>query len=155
MDRIAPDGPVYQAGTLAGNPLAVAAGVATLEEPRRRRSIYNDVEARTQRLVSRLLEAAEKTGIDICVNTAGSMFTLFFTRGPVTDFDSACSADRERFALFFRAMLDEGVLFPPSQFEAAFLSAAHSDLDVEATAKAARKAFEAVAAEAKTSSVRR
>jgi glutamate-1-semialdehyde 2,1-aminomutase len=80
----------------------------------------------------------------------GSMFTVFFTRGPVTDFDSACTADRERYACFFREMLDRGVLLPPSQFEAAFLSAAHTEPDLDATLVAAREAFEAVSMQMKT-----
>ncbi|OFW42906.1 MAG: glutamate-1-semialdehyde-2,1-aminomutase [Acidobacteria bacterium RIFCSPLOWO2_12_FULL_60_22] len=141
MDCVAPEGPVYQAGTLAGGPLAVAAGIAMLEELHRRPGIYKELETRTQRLAEGLLEGARKAAVEVCLNRRGSMFTLFFTPGPVFDFDSASAADRERFACFFRAMLDRGVLLPPSQFEAAFVSAAHTDRDIEATVEAAREAF--------------
>ncbi len=143
MDHIAPEGPVYQAGTLAGNPLAVAAGIAVLEKLHHRPSIYTDLEARTDRLINGLREAAVKAGAAISINQAGSMFTVFFTAGAVTDFDSARRADREKFAAFFRAMLDRGVLLPPSQFEAAFLSASHTDADIDATIAAAAEAFRA------------
>lgn len=148
MNSVAPEGPVYQAGTLAGNPLAVAAGIAMLEELRRRPAIYTDLESRTGRLTAGLREAASKARVDVTINTVGSMFTVFFTPSPVTDFDSASAADRERFAAFFRAMLEQGVLLPPSQFEAAFVSAAHTEPDIEATLKAAREAFETVASHA-------
>ena len=149
MNRVAPLGPVYQAGTLAGNPLAVAAGIAALEELRRRPSIYSDLENHTIRLAGGLVELAGRAGIEVTINRAGSMFTVFFARRPVTDFESACTADRERYACFFREMLDRGVLFPPSQFEAAFLSAAHTDPDLDATFVAAREAFEAVSTQMK------
>ena len=141
MDCVAPDGPVYQAGTLSGNPLAVAAGIAVLEELGRRPGIYKEVETRTHRLAEGLRKEATRGLVEVCVNQIGSMFTVFFTPGPVVDFDSALQADRERFAAFFRAMLARGVLFPPAQFEAAFLSAAHTDRDIETTLTAARDAF--------------
>ena len=147
MSHIAPDGPVYQAGTLAGNPLSVAAGMAVLEELRRRPEVYAELEQRTARLVDGLHEGASRVRLDVCINRVGSMFTVFFTPGPVTDFESACTADREQFACFFRAMLDRGILFPPSQFEAAFVSAAHSDDDIDATVRAAKQAFEIVSQE--------
>ena len=149
MDRVAPLGPVYQAGTLAGNPLAVSAGIAALEELRRRPSIYLDLENHAQRLTAGLGELAAKAGVEVTINRVGSMFTVFFARGPVTDFDSACTAGRERYASFFREMLDRGILFPPSQFEAAFLSAAHTEPDLDATLAAAREAFVAVSAQIK------
>ena len=145
MNCVAPEGPVYQAGTLSGNPLAVAAGIAALEELNRRPVIYQDLERRTERLAAELRELARNAGVEVTVNRAGSMFTVFFIPGPVTDYDSAAAADRERFARFFRAMLERGILLPPSQFEAAFVSAAHTDSDVEATLAAAREAFEVVA----------
>jgi glutamate-1-semialdehyde 2,1-aminomutase len=141
MDHIAPLGPVYQAGTLAGNPLAVAAGIAVLEELRRRNSLYSELDARTQRLADGLKRAAWDAHVDVCLNRIGSMLTVFFTRGPVVDFDSASRADRDLFALFFQGMLDRGVLLPPSQFETWFVSAAHTDRDVDMTVKAAREAF--------------
>lgn len=155
MNSVAPEGAVYQAGTLAGNPLAVAAGIAMLEELRRRPSIYADIEARTERLTAGLNDLARAARVDITINRVGSMFTVFFTSRPVTDFDSASTADREKFASFFRAMLEEGVLLPPSQFEAAFVSAAHTEPDIEATLKAAHHAFEAVAGEAKPAATAR
>ncbi len=141
MDCVAPDGPVYQAGTLSGNSLAVAAGIAVLEELGRRPGMYKELGNRTQRLAAGLRKEASRALVGACVNRVGSMFTLFFTPGPVRDFESALQADRERFAAFFRAMLERGVLFPPAQFEAAFVSAAHTDRDIEATLSAAREAF--------------
>ena len=141
MDCVAPEGPVYQAGTLAGNPLAVAAGIAVLEELSRRTNIYPELETRTRHLAEGLMDAAHKAHVPVCLNRVGSMFTLFFTPGPVVDFETASAADRERFAAFFRAMLERGILLPPSQFEAAFVSAAHTDRDVETTLEAARQAF--------------
>jgi glutamate-1-semialdehyde 2,1-aminomutase len=150
MNLVAPEGPVYQAGTLAGNPLAVSAGIAALEELRRHPAIYAELESRAERLTAGLRELADKARVAVTINRAGSMFTVFFTPNPVTDFDSASAADRDRFACFFREMLDRGVLLPPSQFEAAFLSAAHTEPDLDATLEAAREAFESVASQAKT-----
>jgi glutamate-1-semialdehyde 2,1-aminomutase len=141
MDCVAPDGPVYQAGTLSGNSLAVAAGIAVLEELGRRPGIYKELAVRTQRLAEGLRKEAARALIGACVNQIGSMLTLFFTEGPVTDFDSALRADRNRFAAFFQAMLERGVLFPPAQFEAAFVSAAHTERDIDTTVSAAREAF--------------
>ena len=144
MNKIAPEGPVYQAGTLAGNPLAVAAGIAVLEELVRRRStIYTDLEARSERLAEGLRQHAWEAHMDVCVNRVGSMLTLFFTRGPVVDFDSATRSDTAQFARFYQAMLERGVLLPPSQFETFFVSAAHSDKDIDATLAAAKEAFQA------------
>jgi glutamate-1-semialdehyde 2,1-aminomutase len=149
MDMIAPEGPVYQAGTLAGNPLAVAAGTAMLEELRRRPLLYSEIDARAQRLADGLQELAVDLRIPTCVNRVGSMLTLFFTPGPVVAWDSADASDRTRFARFFQEMLDRGVLLPPSQFEAWFVSASHSDKDVEATLEAAQAALVALAQEAR------
>ena len=132
MSMVAPAGPVYQAGTLSGNPLAVAAGLATLGVLRAHPEIYSQIEKRAARL-----QAAAPSGVT--VNRVGSMITFFFTERPVTDYESAQRADRERFARFFRWMLECGVYLPPSQFEAAFLSAAHTDEDIERTAAAARE----------------
>ena len=142
MDCVAPDGPVYQAGTLSGNSLAVAAGIAVLDELGRRPEVYEELESRARSLAEGLRKEASRSRVGACVNQVGSMFTLFFTPGPVRDFDSALAADRDRFAAFFRAMLEQGVLFPPAQFEAAFLSAAHTDRDIEQTLAAARQAFQ-------------
>ena len=134
MSMVAPAGPVYQAGTLSGNPLAVAAGLATLRFLKAHPEIYADLE----RLAGRLAAAAPE---GITVNHVGSMITFFFTPGPVTDYASAQKSDRERFGEFFHWMLERGFHFPPSQFEAAFLSAAHSDQDVERTVTAINNFF--------------
>jgi glutamate-1-semialdehyde 2,1-aminomutase len=134
MSKVAPSGPVYQAGTLSGNPLAVAAGLAMLRELKAHPEIYGQLETRAARLC-----AAAPAGIT--VNRVGSMFTFFFTGEPVSDWDSAKRSDTARFARFFRAMLDRGIYLAPSQFEAAFLSAAHSDEDIDQTITAAQEAL--------------
>lgn len=134
MSKIAPAGPVYQAGTLSGNPLAVAAGLAMLRCLKAHPEIYPQIESRAAQLA-----AAAPAGIT--VNRIGSMITFFFTPGPVTDYASARQSDTARFAEFFRWMLERGVYFPPSQFEAAFVSAAHSEEDIEQTVAAAREFF--------------
>jgi glutamate-1-semialdehyde 2,1-aminomutase len=134
MSEVAPVGPVYQAGTLSGNPLAVAAGLAMLRHLKTHPEIYGQLEARAAELCS-----AAPPGVT--VNRVGSMFTFFFTEGPVTDYDSAKRSDTARFGRFFRAMLDRGIYLAPSQFEAAFLSAAHSEEDIRKTVAAAREAF--------------
>ena len=140
MDRVAPAGPVYQAGTLSGNPLAVSAGLATLrrlqsEDP------YGRMEQRSAALHRALVDGAAKFGIPARVNRVGSMLTLFFTDREVTDFDSAKNSDLKRFNAFFHAMLDQGIYLPPSQFEVAFISAAHTESDIDHTVKAATRAF--------------
>ena len=142
MSHVAPLGGVYQAGTLAGNPLAVAAGLATLrilqaENP------YPRLEALGGRLEQALLTAAAKTGVPVTVNRVGSMLTPFFTPGPVTDWASARASDTGRYARFFHAMLARGVYLAPSQFEAAFVSLAHTDADLAAVAAAAVEAMAA------------
>jgi len=129
MEMVAPSGPMYQAGTLSGNPLAMAAGHETLSILREDPGIYLRLEALGARLGRGLREGAEQRGVPVTVNRVGSMVTLFFTAGPVTDYASAAKADTRRFAAYFRAMLDRGIYLPPSQFEAAFLSAAHTDDD--------------------------
>jgi glutamate-1-semialdehyde 2,1-aminomutase len=134
MSMIAPAGPVYQAGTLSGNPLAVAAGLATLRFLKAHPEIY----ANLDRLAARLASAAPE---GIAVNHVGSMITFFFSPGPVTDYASAQESDRDRFADFFGWMLQRGFHLPPSQFEAAFLSAAHSDDDVDRTIAAINNFF--------------
>src|SRR5499427_5145025 len=139
MDLVAPLGPMYQAGTLSGNPLAMAAGLATLRYLRDNRDkIYPQLERRAGELTSGVAAAAKACGAQICHNRVGSMFTWFFTPGPVTDWSSAAKSDVEAFGRFFRSMLDQGVYLPPSQFEAAFLSAAHSDEDIQQTIAAAK-----------------
>jgi len=146
MDMVAPLGPVYQAGTLSGNPLAMAAGLATLCYLRDNREVYGQMERRAATLTTMVTEAAREAGVPVTYNRVGSMFTWFFTEGPVTDWDSAARSNTEAFGRFHRAMLEAGVYLPPSQFEAAFLSAAHTDEDVRQTVAAAREAFTLVQA---------
>jgi glutamate-1-semialdehyde 2,1-aminomutase len=129
MELVSPLGPMYQAGTLSGNPVAVAAGRATLSVLRNS-SIYDDLEERTAEFEDGVRRAADKHNVPITFNRVGSMWTLFFTEGPVTDFESANRSNREKFARFFHLMLAEGVYLPPSQLEAAFFSAAHAKKDI-------------------------
>jgi glutamate-1-semialdehyde 2,1-aminomutase len=136
MSVVAPLGPVYQAGTLSGNPLAVAAGLAMLRHLKAHPEVYSQMEQRAAALC-----AAAPAGVT--VNRVGSMFTFFFTDAPVTDYESAKQADAARYARFFRGMLERGVYLAPSQFEAAFLSAAHSEEDIAKTVAAALEAFAA------------
>ena len=145
MSKVAPLGPVYQAGTLSGNPLAVAGGLATLRVLRDSPEIYETLDQNAARLVDGVAAAAKKAGIPMTVNRVGSMFTFFFNAGPVTDFDGAANSDTDRFALFFRRMLESGVYLPCSQFEASFLSAAHSSDDIDATIRAAEEALSGLA----------
>jgi glutamate-1-semialdehyde 2,1-aminomutase len=140
MNMIAPAGPVYQAGTLSGNPLAMTAGLTTLKRLRDR-SVYERLERAGARLTAGLSEAARDAGVETVTNRVGSMFTGFFTREPVTDWTSAARADRTLYGKFFHAMLEEGVYLAPSQFEAAFISLAHTDELLDRTVEAARKAF--------------
>lgn len=144
MDQIAPSGPIYQAGTLSGNPLAVVAGLKTLEIIRCD-GFYDRLEAASQQLEGGLAAQAKSAGIPLTFNRAGSMLTAFFTSSPVTNYACAKRSATNAFATFFHAMLDAGVYWPPSQFEAAFLSAAHSTADIGQTVEAAGVAFRAVA----------
>jgi glutamate-1-semialdehyde 2,1-aminomutase len=144
MATVAPEGPVYQAGTLSGNPLAMAAGRAILDlltEP----GLYDRLDATSATLAEGLVRAAQEAGVEVTVNRVGSMVTVFFCPGPVTDFASARTSDTERFGRFFHAMLERGVALPPAQFEAAFVSLAHGPEEIEATLKAAAEAFGQVA----------
>jgi glutamate-1-semialdehyde 2,1-aminomutase len=141
MDLVAPLGPMYQAGTLSGNPLAMAAGCATLRYLRDHREIYARLDKLSGELVAGVAAAAKDAGLAITYNRMGSMFTWFFTKGPVTDWESASKSDTEAFGRFFRALLDNGIYLPPSQFEAAFLSAAHTEEDIQKTIAAAKQAF--------------
>jgi glutamate-1-semialdehyde 2,1-aminomutase len=145
LEHVAPLGPVYQAGTLSGNPLAMAAGIATLQVLQAP-GFYAALEAKARRLAEGLAGAAAARHIPVCVNRVGSMLTAFFTAGPVTDYASAKGADTARYGVFFRAMLTRGVSLAPSQFEAAFVSAAHTADDLETTVGLAQQAFAAVAA---------
>ena len=142
MDLVAPVGPMYQAGTLSGNPLAMAAGIAMLKQLRERKEeIYPQIEKFSAELVEGVMTAARDSGVPLCSNRVGSMFTWFFQEGPVTDFETASKSDTEAFGKFFRGMLDSGVYLPPSQYEAAFLGAAHTQEDVNRTIAAAKQAF--------------
>ncbi len=142
MSYLAPLGPVYQAGTLSGNPLAMAAGVAMLRELiARRNDLYAELDTTTKAIASGVEKLAREAGITLSVNRVGSMFTWFFTSQAVTNFESALTSDTAAFALFHRAMLEAGVWLPPSQFEAAFVSSAHGTREVEAILKAARVAL--------------
>jgi glutamate-1-semialdehyde 2,1-aminomutase len=140
MDHVAPVGPVYQAGTLSGNPLAVTAGIATLKILKRP-GTYEALEQKSRLLSEGMLQTARQAGVAATGNRVGSMFTLFFTNEPVVDWPTAKTSNTELFAAFFRSMLQNGVYLAPSQFEAGFLSTAHTESDVDATLAAARKAF--------------
>ena len=140
MDHIAPAGPIYQAGTLSGNPLSMIAGLVTLRRLRDR-SVYERLEASTQKLCDGLARVAQDAGVATFTNRVGSMWTSFFTNEPVTDWTSANKCDRQLYGKFFHAMLNEGVYLAPSQFEAAFVSLAHTDEVVEQTIAAAQKAI--------------
>jgi glutamate-1-semialdehyde 2,1-aminomutase len=141
MDMIAPVGPVYQAGTLSGNPLAMAAGIATLGQLKANREVfYRQLDEMTGKLIAGVMQAAKQARIAMTANRVGSMFTFFFTDRQVTDWVSAATCDTVRFGRFHGAMLDVGVWLPPSQFEAAFLSTAHTQGDIADTIAAAREA---------------
>lgn len=147
MRQVSPEGPVYQAGTLSGNPLAMAAGIATLDVLRDpEQDCYGQLERTGAALEQGLTGAASKAGATVQVRRVGSMLTCFFSDGPVTNFAQAQACRTDRFAAFFNAMLDEGVLLPPSQFEAWFVSTAHDEAAVGQTLAAAEKAFAAAAA---------
>jgi glutamate-1-semialdehyde 2,1-aminomutase len=141
MDQVSPLGPVYQAGTLSGNPLAMAAGLATLRYLCSHREVYGRMERATSTLVDMVVSAAQEAGVPMTANRVGSMFTWFFNGEPVTDWTTAAKSDTKRFCRFHRAMLERGVYLPPSQFEAAFLSAAHTMEDISRTVEAARDAL--------------
>ena len=135
MKKVAPVGPIYQAGTLSGNPLAVAAGIAMLHYLEQHPEVYDTLEQRAAELTSHVPPG-------VCINRVGSMFTFFCQPGPVTDFESAKRSDTARFGKFFHFLLERGIYFPPSQFEACFLSTAHTDRDVAKTASVIREFFE-------------
>ncbi len=143
MSLVAPSGPVYQAGTLSGNPLAVTAGIATLKVLRQP-GTYEELEEKSARLAAGLREAAAAAKLQLTFHRVGSMLCIFFTGKPVTDYDSACSSDTEQFSTFFKTMLENGVYLAPSQFEASFVSLAHNKEHIDKTVEAAYKAFKAV-----------
>lgn len=142
MEMVAPSGPVYQAGTLSGNPVAMAAGLAVLNELQKP-GVYQRLEDLSAQLEAGLRSAASDAGVPVTVNRVGSMLTCFFTDAPVTDYASAKRSDTARYARFFWAMAERGVYLAPSQFEAAFVSLAHAPNDIEATVSAAGDAFRA------------
>ncbi|MEW5719619.1 MAG: glutamate-1-semialdehyde 2,1-aminomutase [Chloroflexota bacterium] len=140
MQLVAPAGPMYQAGTLSGNPLAMTAGIETLRELQKK-EVWEVLETRAAKLVAGLSAAAEDARVRAVVNRVGTMFTTFFTDRAVTNWASAKSCDTKKFGAFFRAMLERGVYLAPSQFEAGFLSTAHGDTEIAATIQSARRAF--------------
>jgi len=143
MEMVAPAGPVYQAGTLSGNPLAMTAGIETLKvlkEP----GVYKELEAKTVKLAEGISLAAQEAQVPIYQTRLGAMFCTFFTKGPVTNYSTAKASDTVKFGTFFTKMLESGVYLAPSQFEAGFVSLAHDEEDIQLTVEAARKAFEAI-----------
>ena len=144
MAQVAPAGPVYQAGTLAGNPLAMTAGIWALSNLSA--ALYRRLAGLGERLADGLRSAAREAGVPLTVNVAGSVLTPFFSAGPVVDYASATASDTAAYAGFFRGMLRRGIYPPPSQFEGWFLSAAHAERDVDVTLRAARRSLEEVAA---------
>lgn len=141
MAMVAPEGPVYQAGTLSGNPLAMAAGLEMLTMIRERRGVYRELERLGRTLEAGLSGELSRKGIPHRINRVGSMFTLFFTSENVVDYDTARTADTRRFGKYFHEMARRGIYLPPSQFEAAFISAAHGPRQIERTLRAHRLAI--------------
>jgi glutamate-1-semialdehyde 2,1-aminomutase len=147
MDQLAPLGPVYQAGTLSGNPLAMAAGIATLSYLQEHAdTVYPKLDQTAKAVAEGVAAEAAKAGIALTLNRVGAMWTWFFTPGPVKDYRQAAESDTAAFGRFHHAMLEAGVWLPPSQFEAAFLGVAHGPAEIAATIAAARQAFAAVSA---------
>ena len=140
MEMVAPSGSVYQAGTLSGNPVAVTSGIETLKILGGT-GIYDELERKAALLEQGIIRAAGTAGVSIRLNRVGSIFTVFFTEGEVMDYETATKADTECYTGFFHQMLSQGIYLPPSQFEAAFVSMAHTDDDIQATIEAASKAF--------------
>ena len=141
MQQLAPLGPVYQAGTLSGNPVAVAAGLKTLELIQKP-NFFETLSATTKKLVDGLTASAQKRNIDFCARNVGGMFGLYFSKNPPNSFDEIMGSDREKFKIFFHLMLNQGIYFGPSAFEAGFVSAAHSATDIKQTIAAANVAFD-------------
>jgi glutamate-1-semialdehyde 2,1-aminomutase len=144
MELVAPLGPVYQAGTLSGNPLAMAAGIATLDGIASTPGAYEQLDQRGSELERGLLQAARAAGIPMTVNRVGSMMTAFFTPNTVTDYKSAKTSDTALYARFFRGMLESGIYLAPSQFEAMFVSLAHSESDISNTIESAARVLRAI-----------
>jgi len=143
MERLAPLGGVYQAGTLSGNPLAMTAGIETLELLKSKK-IYQDLERKTSYLIENISISAEEKGIPLSINHTKGMFTLFFAEGPVKDYRTAKMSDTSRFAKFFIEMMEQGIYLPPSQFEACFISLAHTQKDLDKTIQACDNAFKQI-----------
>jgi glutamate-1-semialdehyde 2,1-aminomutase len=143
MERVAPLGGVYQAGTLSGNPLAMAAGIETLEILKSKK-VYQDLKIKTSYLVEKISETIEGRGIPISINWTNGMFTLFFTEGPVRNYSTAKMSNTKRFAQFFIEMMEQGIYLPPSQFEACFISLAHTQKDLDRTIEACDNAFKGI-----------
>ncbi|HZX28625.1 MAG TPA: aminotransferase class III-fold pyridoxal phosphate-dependent enzyme, partial [Telluria sp.] len=144
MQKMSPVGAVYQAGTLSGNPVAVAAGMTTLRLIQQE-GFYERLTAQTAKLARGLTEAARAAGVTFCADAVGGMFGIFFSERVPHNYAEMMAGDRERFNRFFHGMLDEGVYFAPAAFEAGFVSAAHDDAVIEATIAAARKVFTSLA----------
>jgi glutamate-1-semialdehyde 2,1-aminomutase len=140
MSEVAPLGPMYQAGTLSGNPVAMAAGIATIDELSKP-GVYEGLQAKTDMLADGVLDVFSKAGVPAVINRACGLMTVFFTSNQVTDMDSASATDREAFGAFFHGMVDNGVYLPPSQFEAWFVSTAHTDADIESTLESVKNAL--------------
>lgn len=140
MRHISPEGPVYQAGTLSGNPLAMAAGIATLKELRKP-GFYAALDAKAEKFAGELSGLATKYLHESCLNRQGSVMTTFFAKGPITDFDSAMTADTDKYGAYYREMLDQGVYLAPSQFEGAFISLAHTEDDLSRTLEITESVF--------------
>ena len=147
MNNVAPLGPVYQAGTLAGNPLAMSAGIATLKELSKP-GLYERIDMLAKKLVAGLTNGLSTTGITAQVNSIGSLSTIFFAPQPVTNYSSAKASDTKMYARFFREMLDRGIFLAPSQFEAAFVSAAHTEADIDKTISAVHEVLHNIASQA-------
>ncbi len=141
MSMVAPDGPVYQAGTLSGNPIAVAAGIATLKKLKSDHSFYLKLLSTSEKLEKGLADAAKEAGVKVVCNRYGAMMTLFFNDAPVTDYETAKKSDTNMFAKYFKGMLQRKIYLAPSQFEALFISGAHTDADIERTITAAKEVF--------------
>jgi len=140
METVSPVGPMYQAGTLSGNPVAMAAGIKTLQLLQRP-DVYEGLESRAQRLARGIQQVFDQAETPLTINRVGSMMTLFFSQTEITGWQSVSASDKDAFASFFHRMLSEGVYLPPSPFEAMFISTAHSDADIQATVDAAESAL--------------
>jgi glutamate-1-semialdehyde 2,1-aminomutase len=142
MEHISPSGKIYQAGTLSGNPLAMAAGIASLNYIKTNAAIYTELENKADNIEREMKKYLEHKGLGYQINRVGSMMTLFFTNSNVLDYNSAVSSDTARFASYFHKMLEQGIYLAPSQYEAFFVSVAHSEEDIEKTIRAFKSSIE-------------